>query len=175
MFDAVFAEAYPMARRAAARRSAAAVSAVTSGLLDREDMEQQAMVALWKALSRFDPTRGSLRTFVERVIFTDAVSTLRAQRSAKRNLGNELLPSPELWDASESVELRTDLGRVLARLRAPDKKLASLLMDHTPTEVSRVLRVSRSTVYEGISRIRTAVVQAGLGPSRAPRSGKTAI
>jgi hypothetical protein len=45
-----------------------------------------------------------------------------------------------------------------------DRRLAALLVDHSPTEASRALRLSRSTVYEGIGRIRVAFENAGFGP-----------
>jgi DNA-directed RNA polymerase specialized sigma24 family protein len=54
MLDGVLVRAYPLARRDAHVFAARAV--VTAGLAqsDREDLEQEALLALWLALPRFD-------------------------------------------------------------------------------------------------------------------------
>jgi hypothetical protein len=106
MLETVFAEAYPIARRAAAVRSAAALSAVTGGLFDREDIEQQAMVALWKAVSRFDPSRGSLRTFVERVMGTSNLAGPK-ERPAEFELKKQVAEFFRHVRAVDEGEIRT--------------------------------------------------------------------
>jgi RNA polymerase sigma factor (sigma-70 family) len=169
MLEAVFATAYPLARRAAEVRSAAVMSSNDPIIVDREDLEQEAMVGLWRALSQFDSSRASLRTFVERVIATKIASALRAQRVLRRVPASGGQPLC-LGQPTLSVDLRRDVERVLAVLSDGDRRLAVLLGEHTPTEASRKLRVSRSTVYEGIRRIRIAFVDAGLGPDSARRS-----
>jgi RNA polymerase sigma factor (sigma-70 family) len=169
MCETVFATAYPLARRAAKVRSAAAMSSNSPISVDREDLEQEAMVGLWRALPQFDSSRASLRTFVERVIATKIASALRAQRVLLRVPAYDA-PPLSLGQPTAVVELRSDVQRVLAVLSDGDRRLALLLAEHTPTEASRKLRVSRSTVYEGIHRIRIAFVDAGLGPDGTSRS-----
>ena len=168
MREAVFAKAYPLARRVAEVRSAAAMSMSAPVVADREDLEQEAMVGLWRALPQFDSSRASLRTFVERVIATRIASAMRSQRSLRRLPAYDT-PPHDLSQPPASVELRSDVERVLAELSDGDRRLALLLIDHTPTEASRQLRISRSTVYERIRRIRVAFIDAGLGPANACR------
>ena len=164
MDDYLFARAYPLARRAAKVRSAAAVAVASIAAADREDIEQQAMVGVWLALPRFDSSRASLRTFVERVVYTKIVSAVRSDRALRRKPRAE---APHLLAASNPVaafESHVDVATVLIKLRVADRRLARLLVDHTPSEVCRVLGISRSTAYEGIRRIRTAFIAAGLTP-----------
>ena len=129
---------------------------------DREDAEQEALVAVWRALPHYDPLRASLRTFVERVVATRLVSLMRARR---RQLTLEPLKDyqPVGLDGIPVLEFQADFQRVSTSLAERDRRLATLLVDHSPTEASRVLSISRSTVYEGIRRIRIAFEDAGFG------------
>lgn len=167
--DQIFAHAYPMARPAAGVRSAAAVALATVVPSGREDLEQEELAAVWRALPRYDPSRASLRTFVERVVAARFASLMRARRWQ---------PSLEPLEEYHLVglggipvlEFRTDFQRVSASLAERDRRLSAFPLDHSPTEASRALRISRSTVYEGIRRIRIAFADAGFGPrGRYPR------
>lgn len=154
---------YPLARRSVGVRSAAAVALASLPPTEREDLEQEALIAVWQAMPHYDASRASLRTFVERVIATRFASLMRVRRwrptfepvKEQHMVGLDGIPL---------LEFRTDFQRVSASLAERDRSLAELLVDHSPTEASRVLRVSRSTVYEGIRRIRIAFADAGFGP-----------
>ncbi len=78
--QAQFLAVYPLARRAAQVRAAAAVARATLLAADREDVEQEALVAVWRALPHYNPSRAALRTFVERVVATCFASLMRARR-----------------------------------------------------------------------------------------------
>lgn len=166
MFRAI----YPLARRAAEVRSAAAVAISSIASADREDIEQQAMADVWQALPRFDSSRASLRTFIERVVCSKVASAVRSQRARRRALPDEALDAPGVWEPATASDSRVDVARVLVKLHAADRNLATLLVDHTPSEAGRALGISRSTVYEGIRRIRLAFVDAGIGSHTTRRS-----
>jgi DNA-directed RNA polymerase specialized sigma24 family protein len=128
MHYTTFLEAYPFSRRAAEVRSIATASANGPMILDREDVEQQAIVGLWRAFPSFDPSRSSWRTFVERVIASRVTSVLRFHHAAKCR--------PVFFDTPatmeyEPIEVRIDVERVLDAL-LDDRCLACLLVDHTP-------------------------------------------
>ncbi len=53
-------------------------------ILDREDVEQEAIVGLWRALPNLDPSSSSLGTFIERVMASRVTSGLPLQHAAKR-------------------------------------------------------------------------------------------
>ncbi len=160
---AQFVAIYPLARRSAQVRTAAAVARATIAPADREDLVQEALTAAWRAIPSYDPSRGSMRTYVELVIASRFASLMRARR---RQPIVEPLESyqPVGLNGISVLEFWTDFKRVLALLAERDRRLATLLMDHSPTEVSRALQVSRSTVYAGIRRIGTAFENAGFKP-----------
>lgn len=167
MREAAFQQAYPMALRAAQVRSAAAIATTGLPADEREDLEQQALMGVWLALPRYDSSRASVRTFVERVVASRVASLLRARRRRPRFDPIEEYHAAGL-DEIPALEFQTDCQRVAATLAERDRRLVALLLVHSPTEVSRVLRISRSTVYEGIRRIQVAFQLAGYGP----RQGK---
>lgn len=162
---AQFLAVLPLARRASEVRTSAAVAQANVEPADREDMNQEGLVAVWRALPRYDPSRASLRTFVERVLTTRFASLVRSRRR-RRKLEPLVEHHSVGLDGIPGVEFRTDFHRVSASLAERDRRLATLLLDHSPTEASRVLHISRSTVYERIRRIRTAFEDAGFGRRR---------
>ena len=68
------------------------------------------------------------------------------------------------FDGIPAAEFRMDLQRASASLAEADRHLAVFLVDHSQTEASRALGISRSSVYDGIRRIRIAFERAGFGP-----------
>jgi RNA polymerase sigma factor (sigma-70 family) len=164
MSDAMFERIHPFARRSAQVRAAAQVASGTISPFDREDVEQEGLMACWRALPRFDPTRGSLRTFVEHVVARHLASLRRAHLCRPRvqslNEGRHQVGSA--W--AREIELRSDVQRILDALPDADRQLTLALIEHTPTDASRLLGIARSTVYEGIRRIRIAFEDAGFRP-----------
>jgi RNA polymerase sigma factor (sigma-70 family) len=169
MLDAAFQETYPFAHRAAHVRATAAVLSGAVPEYEREDLEQECLLACWRALPRFNPNRASLRTFVERVVAARMTSLYRARHCRPRleSLEDDQHPSGDAW--AQEIELRADVRRVLATLRDRDRRLALALTQHTPAEASRIVSLARSTVYEHIRHIRTAFTNAGLRPRGAQR------
>jgi DNA-directed RNA polymerase specialized sigma24 family protein len=156
--EVLFLQACPIARRTTQVRAAAAVASGAILPFDREDIEQEGLIACWRALPHFDPGRASLRTFVEHVVTTRFCSIVR---SARRRPVSEPLNLDTVDPEIGWRELHFDVDRLVNLLSGRDRRLALLLMEHKPAEASRMLRVSRSTVYEGIRRIRIVFLQAG--------------
>ena len=154
----------PWALRAVQVRAAAAVATGRATAADRGDLEQEALLGLWMALRHYDASRASLRTFLERVADKRFASLLRRRRSPvviERLDGHRLATA----DGIPAVQFQVDFERVLAPLGDPDRKLALLLVDHGPTEISRMLGIARSTVYARIERLRCAFREAGYDPA----------
>jgi len=158
----VFDDAYPIARRIAQVRAVAAVLSGAIPASDRQDLEQEGLIACWAALPLFNPERASLPTFLERVVATAISSVLRRSRARKRSLrGDYQLLEPFkllLW-----TEFRVDIERVLRQLATRERIVARLLAEYGPAEIARRRKSSRSAVYRSIDRIRTALREAGFG------------
>jgi RNA polymerase sigma-70 factor (ECF subfamily) len=142
----------------------AAVATGRAPAADREDLEQETLLGLWMALLHYDASRSSPRTFLERVADKRVASLLRRRRSPvliERLDGHRFATA----DGIPTVQFHVDFERVLAPLGDADRKLALLLVDHGPTEISRMLGVARSTVYARMARLRRAFLEAGYGPA----------
>lgn len=171
MLEATFRQAYPMARRAAQVRATAAVVSGAIQTADREDFEQEGLTACWRALPRYDPNRGSLRTFVEHVVAARLASLVR---SANRVPAMQPLDSAHrchVDPCADPMELHADVWRLLNLLNDRDRRLMLLLMEHSPAEASRMLGIARSTVYQRIQRLRRTIIDAGLAPEGHRRNG----
>lgn len=156
-----FEVAHPIAKRAAARsRSTISLRYLW---VDREDLEQEAAIALWQALPHFDPSRASLRTFAEHVISRRFLSLCRTRRNRFDCLVD---CHPIGADSILPLVFNIDFQRLVAQLSERDRRLAELLPEHSPTEAGRLLGISRSTVYERIRRIGAVFERFGWSPRR---------
>jgi RNA polymerase sigma factor (sigma-70 family) len=163
--DILFLTAYPLARRAAQVRARAAVRGGALARYEAEDLEQELLIACWRAISRYNPERASLRTFLEHVAASRRASVLRSRPVRKRHsLG--AVERSVAHSGTAALDLRADVARVIASLGAEDQQFARLLMLHSPSEVSRMLRVGRSTVYKRIAKLQIEFTNAGLRPLR---------
>lgn len=167
MAEATFEQAYPIAVRAAKVRAAAAVISGAIPVADREDFEQEGLTACWRALPQFDPARASLRTFVEKVIASRIASLVRAARRSPARISlNAAGPRPVDSEA-EIQELYADVERISSAFEYHDRKLILLLLEHTPAEAGRMLRLPRSTVHDRILRLRPQFIAGGFLPNGA--------
>jgi DNA-directed RNA polymerase specialized sigma24 family protein len=164
MLRVTFDQAYPMAVRASQVRARRLVLSGAVAPYDCEELEQEGLFACWRALPRFDATRGLLKTYLEHVIANQFASLGRARRCRPRlqQIGHDDCRVGATW--AGGVELRADIHRVLGALQGGDRLIALMLMEHTPTEASRRLGISRSSLHARIQRIRTVFEAAGLGP-----------
>jgi len=162
MHEPTLEQALPLALRAVQVRAAAAVASGQVTAADREDLEQEALMGLWPALRRYDASRASLRTFLERVADKRFASMMRR----RSHVAIERLDGLRFTtaDGIPAVQFHVDFDRILAPLGDPNRALALLLVDHGPTEISRMLGIARSTVYARIARLRQAFREAGYGP-----------
>lgn len=161
MSAVLFTKAYPFAKRAVAVHCAAFAGSLRAAGFEPQDMEQEILVGLYRALGQFDPHRAALRTFVDRVIASKAISFIRRAALEMRCRKAEF----QIPDGTYTININLSITiqRAVAQLPPFDGRIARLLLDdYRPTEIARELKVSRSAVYRGMNRIRDVLRQHGL-------------
>jgi RNA polymerase sigma-70 factor, ECF subfamily len=107
IFDRHAAVAFSLAYRMCGRRPVA------------EEIVQEAFMSLWRSSARYDPTRGSVRSWVLRVVHNRAIDAFRRELpSASHDVSDdrmsEVLPARERTE--EEVERRTEARLVRTAL-----------------------------------------------------------
>jgi DNA-directed RNA polymerase specialized sigma24 family protein len=156
---------------------------------DQPDIEQELILHLLLREHRHDPKRASRRTFISRILdnkirhlLETRHARIRDQRCCQTSLNQEFVDDEGnvcewldsivqsgKWDGPSresrqhcAHELRLDLAVALAELSPPQLTLCRCLMFHDIAEVSRLLGVPRSTLYDRIQGIREVFDSHGL-------------
>jgi RNA polymerase sigma factor (sigma-70 family) len=164
MLEATFQQAYPLALRAAQSRATAAVRSGSANGADRDDLQQEGLTASWRALPQFDPSRASLRTFIERVVGSRLASFARSARQLPPHVPIEAARMQPVAPDSGQLDFNADLRRIASTLQSADRQLIFVLLEYSPAEASRLLGISRSTLYTRIARLRPHFAAAGYAP-----------
>jgi len=167
MIEYDFEQTLSVAERIAAVR--AATIARLHGLPrdERRDLEQEALLHLWRMVPFFDPRRGSWPTFAERIIANRLQSLMRSQHAlcrARRKEQPHDEPVSAMVAPNDRIDLRLDVRRVLVGVSQLDRVVALSLMYQSVAEASRSLGISRATTYRSIGRLQVAFLSAGLRP-----------
>ncbi len=126
MHETTFLEAYPFGRRTAEVQSIGITSVIASMILNHEGAGP---IAWWRALRSFDPSRSSLKLFVEQVIASQVTSVPRFQGAP--NCRPVFFNAPAVM-AYEATELPRNAGRVLVALSNRNRRLGCPLIDQAP-------------------------------------------
>ena len=140
-----------------------------------EEVVQEVFLRLWNEPERFDPARGSLRSFLLANTHGRAVDLVRAEssrrareeRDARRSPGSGYDLEREVWDLTLAAHVREALDRLTADERAAIE--LAYFGGHTYREVAGLLDAPEGTVKSrirtGLGRMREALVGSGaLGP-----------
>ncbi len=159
------------------RRHAGAVYSLAQRVLgDRalaEEVVQEVFLRLWNAPDRYDPERGSMRSFLLAQAHGRAVDQLRSDSSRRRREERDAARSAdsgydlehEVMDLTVAEHLK---GAVLA-LPVDERRAIELAYfgGHTYREVAALLDQPEGTVKSrirsGLTRLRTGLADAGLG------------
>ena len=155
-FEAVLSRHRPSIARLARHHEASAEA--------RRDLEQEILVALWRALATF---RGDCaeKTFVLRVAHNVAVTHV-ARSARARSLDALTVADPSTSPAAppdQAFDHRAEIARIERRLRAMDlasQQLVLLALEGCTTgEIAEVTGLTPTNVTTRLSRLRQALAQ----------------
>lgn len=127
-----------------------------------EEVTQEVFVELWRLAPRYDPARGSVRSWVATVAHRRAVDRVRSEESARaRDLADARDQAVPHDTVVEEVTDRLDRARVanaLAELTASQREAVTLAYygGHTYRQVATLLELPEGTVK---TRIRDGLIK----------------
>jgi RNA polymerase sigma-70 factor (ECF subfamily) len=159
------------------RRHAGAVFALARRLLQdtaaAEEVVQEVFLRLWNSPDKFDPDRGSLRSYLLAHTHGRAVDTLRSDASRRRREERDVRQTAEagydleheVWDLAVSERVKD----AVTALPTDERRAIELAYfgGHTYREVAVILDAPEGTVKSrirsGLRRMRTVLAEAGIG------------
>jgi RNA polymerase sigma-70 factor (ECF subfamily) len=158
------------------RRHAAAVYGLAWRVLksasEAEDITQEVFLRLWRQPDRFDPARGTLRSFLltqAHARAVDAIRTLNARRL--REAGDACPRANAEYDLFHEYWELNRVGyvaRALQEIPAEERRAIELAFfdGHTYVEVAELLQqpegTIKSRIRSGMRRMRDVLVEAGI-------------
>jgi RNA polymerase sigma factor (sigma-70 family) len=124
----------------------------TSDSFVAEELTGETFERALRLWHRFDPQRGSVRTWLCQVARTVALDHFRSER--RRSRREQLAAPPERVEARFGEGLSPDLEAALARLSAGEREVVALriLLDLDAAAASRVLGISETNCTTRLSR-----------------------
>lgn len=137
-----------------------------------EEVTQEVFLRLWNQPDRFDPERGTLRSWLLAQAHGRSVDLLRSEgsrrqreeRDARRTAAADYDLEREVWDLAVSEQVRDAVGTLPERERAAIE--LAYFGGHTYQEVAALLQEPEGTVKSrirsGLRRLRSGLVDAGV-------------
>ena len=166
------------ALRTAYEAHATAVIGLARGLLRNgtlaDDVAQEVFTRLWNNPGRFDPARGSLRSFLLRDAHGRAIDLLRSEnarraredRDAERSSTVGDSPEYEVWEAVRSEHVRAALEQIPERERVAIELAfyGGLSYREVADRLGAAEGTVKSRIRNGLQRLRAPLTQEGLSP-----------
>jgi RNA polymerase sigma-70 factor, ECF subfamily len=139
---------------------------------EAEDVTQEVFLRLWNQPDRYDPTRGSLRSFLLAQAHGRAVDAVRSSnsrrlreaRDATRTAEGAYDMQHEVWD----LAVADQVGHAMGELPEEERRAIELAYfgGHTYREVATMLDqpegTIKSRIRNGMRRMRTVLTDAGI-------------
>lgn len=139
-----------------------------------EEIVQEVMLRLWNNPEKFDPTRGSLRSYLLShthgrsvdLIRSESARRIREEREAKLAIQAGLSLEEEVWEMALADHVRN----ALSELDDPERKAIELAYfgGYTYRQVAELLETPEGTVKSrirsGLQRLNGLLVKSGLAP-----------
>ena len=139
---------------------------------EAEDVTQEVFLRLWNEPDRYDPGRGSLRSFLLAQSHARAVDAVRSTSSRRQRESRDALRTArgtydlqhEVWD----LAMADQVGQAMGTLPAEERRAIELAYfdGHTYREVARLLQQPEGTVKSrirnGMRRMRAALADIDL-------------
>lgn len=139
---------------------------------EAEDVTQEVFLRLWKEPERYDPARGSLRSFLLAQSHARAVDAVRSTSSRRqRESRDALLRARGIYDLQHEVwdlAMADQVGHAMGALPDDERRAIELAYfdGHTYREVARLLQQPEGTVKSrirnGMRRMRAALTDLDL-------------
>lgn len=135
-----------------------------------EEVAQEAMVEVWRTAARFDPDRGSARTFIATIAHRRGVDRVRSEQASRRRdtdnargtiapTVDETAPDQALLTAIDKRQVRDALDRLTEIQR--EAIVLAYYDGRTQVEVASILDVPLGTVKtrirDGLIRLRDSM------------------
>jgi len=158
------------------RRHGGAVYGLARRVLDNaaeaEDVTQEVFLRLWNAPDRFDPARGSLRSYLLAQSHARSVDVIRSQNSRRARESSDAMKTAragydmqnEAWD----LALAHQVSEALAALPDDERRAIELAYfeGRTYVQVAEILNQPEGTVKSrirnGMRRMRRILVESGV-------------
>jgi RNA polymerase sigma-70 factor, ECF subfamily len=139
---------------------------------EAEDVTQEVFLRLWNEPDRYDPARGSLRSFLLSQSHARAVDSVRSTSSRRQRESRDALRTArgtydlqhEVWD----LAMADQVGQAMRALPEEERRAIELAYfdGHTYREVARLLQQPEGTVKSrirnGMRRMRAALADTDL-------------
>jgi RNA polymerase sigma-70 factor (ECF subfamily) len=134
-----------------------------------EEIVQEAFMSLWRSTARYDPTRGSVRSWVLRVVHNRTIDAFRRELSwSSHDVSDEWITDalPARERTEDEVERRTDARLVRSALdRLPDDQRRVIELAYfgglSHAQIAAALGLPAGTVKGrmrlGLSKLRIAL------------------
>jgi RNA polymerase sigma-70 factor (ECF subfamily) len=144
---------------------------VLANAAEAEDVTQEVFLRLWNEPARFDPSRGTLRSFLLAQSHARSVDVIRSQNSrrvreaseATKTARSEYHIESEAWDLAVAHQV----DQALASLPPEERRAIELAYfeGRTYVQVAQILNQPEGTVKSrirnGMRRMRSALVESG--------------